>query len=234
MEYGITSSLEWLQEARKLELLGKFEQAFDAYKKANDMNGITRCKALLLRAKNYQHLETYLSIIHLDFEIKGPKQIEYALKLLESQHIHMIGRTTYFLTRYNGTIGFNPFFIDQSMSIEQFCRELYNRINYPYALKFTLHLAGVFYHQENEPVLLSEKFAKRELNDIRFFEKNSRIDYQLTHLAETRQDLKQHMDFEKQKQPTVLEALEGFDVDVVIENAKKKITAEDFLNDIFG
>ncbi|MEK4693019.1 hypothetical protein MKX31_02980 [Bacillus sp. FSL M8-0063] len=38
------------------------------------------------------------------------------------------------------------------------------------------------------------------------------------------------MDFEKQKQLTVLRDLEGFNVDVVIENAKKKETAEDFLN----
>ncbi|MEH7119225.1 hypothetical protein V7128_17680 [Neobacillus vireti] len=65
---------------------------------------------------------------------------------------------------------------------------------------------------------------------------SGKIDYQLTHLAESRQILKQYRDFEIEKQPTVQEALEGFDVDVVIVNAngKRKETAEDFLNDIFG
>ncbi|BCC09459.1 hypothetical protein BCM0060_p2125 (plasmid) [Bacillus cereus] len=234
MEYSITSVVEWLQEARKLELLGKFEHALDAYKKAQDPDGMARCQALLLRARNYKHLEAYQSIIHFDFDIKRPKQIEYALQLIKNHRIQMIGRTTYFISEINsGIIRFNPFFVEPDMHIEQISQELYRRINYSYAAKFTLHLAGVFY-QENEPILLSEKFDQNQLNDITFFEKNGLIQYRLDYLAESRQCLKKHMDFEKQKQPTVLKALEGFDVDVVIENAKKKETAEDFLNNIFG
>ncbi|WP_142384118.1 UvrD-helicase domain-containing protein [Neobacillus cucumis] len=235
MEYGSTSSVEWLQEARKLELLGKFEQALDAYKKAQDQEGQTRCQALLLRSRNYQHLGTYLSFIYFDFDIKSPKQIEDAFQLLKDHHIQMIGRTTYLISQTNGVMTFNPFFIEPGRQIQQISQDLYRRIDYPYAAKFTFCVAGVFYH-ENEPILLSEKFGKSQLNDIRFFVKNGKIDYQLTHLAESRQKLKQYMDFEIEKQPTVLEALEGFDVDVVIVNAngKKKETAEDFLNDIFG
>jgi DNA helicase II / ATP-dependent DNA helicase PcrA len=234
MEYGITSEREWLQEARKLELLGKFEQALDAYKKAQDSDGQNRCHALLLRSRNYQHLENYLSVINFDFDIKSPKEIEHALKLLQGQHIQMIGRTTYFISEINsGIIRFNPFFIEPGIDIEQISKELYRRINYSYAAKYTLHLAGVFY-QENEPVHISEKFNQRHLNDINFYEKNGHIHFQLTYLTESRNKLKQYMEFEKQKQPTVNEALEGFVVDVVIENAKKKETAEDFLNDIFG
>ncbi|MEK4931122.1 MULTISPECIES: UvrD-helicase domain-containing protein [Bacillus] len=234
LEYGITSSMEWLQEARKLEVLGKFEQAFDAYKKAHDQDGMTRCQALLLRARNYQHLESYLSIIHFDFNIKKPEQIEYALQLLKNQHIQLIGRTTYFITQSNnGIINFNPFFIEPSTDIKHVSQGLYRRINYSYAAKYTLHVAGVLY-QENEPILLSEKFSQRKQNDISFFEKDGRIHLNPTHLAESRLKLKQYMDFEKQKQPAVLEVLQDFNVDVVIENAKKKETAEDFLSGIFG
>lgn len=233
MENGITSSVEWLQEARKLELLGKFEQAFDAYKKAQDQDGMTRCQALLLRARNYQHLENYLSMIHFDFDIKSPKQIEYALKLLQNKKIQMIGRTTYFISQSNGIITFNPYFIEPSKPIEQISHELYSRINYSYAAKFTLHLAGIFY-EENEPVFLSEKFEQRNLNDISFIEKNGCIHYKHSHLVDSRYKLKQHMDFEKHKQPTINKVLEGFDIDIVIENAKKNVTADDFLKDIFG
>ncbi|OIJ16352.1 hypothetical protein BKP37_06415 [Anaerobacillus alkalilacustris] len=234
MEYGITSDREWLQEARKLELLGKFEQALDAYKKAQDSDGQNRCHALLLRSRNYQHLESYLSVINFDFNVKSPKEIEYALKLLQDQNIEMIGRTTYFISEINtGIIRFNPLFIEPGIDIEQISKELYRRINYSYAAKYTLHLAGVFY-QENEPVLISEKFVQKQLNDINFYEKNGHIHYKLTTLIEPRNKLKQYLEFEKQKQPRVNEALEGFEVDVVIENAKKKETAEDFLDDIFG
>jgi DNA helicase II / ATP-dependent DNA helicase PcrA len=233
MKSSITSIVEWLQEARRLELLGKIEQAFDAYKKALDQDGMDRCQALLLRARNYQHLETYLSVIHFDFNIKGPKHIEYALQLLKSQHIQMIGRVTYTITQNDGIVMFNPFFISPSMDIEQISRELYNRINYSYAAKFTLRIAGVFY-QENEPVLLSEKLNLKKLNDINFYEKNGQIYYQLTNHTESRRVFKQYWEFEKHKQPTVRDALDGFDVDVVIENANKKETADDYLNDIFG
>lgn len=125
----------------------------------------------------------------------------------------MIGRITYFISEMNsGIIRFNPFFIDPSMHIEQISQELYSRMNYSYAAKSTFHLAGVFY-QRNEPILLSEKFDQKQLNDITFYEKNGLIKYRLSHLTESRKSLKNHMDFEKQKQPTVLEALKGFDVD---------------------
>ncbi|MEW4309207.1 UvrD-helicase domain-containing protein [Rossellomorea marisflavi] len=230
---SIASSLEWMNEARKLELIGKYEQALDAYKKAKDQNGIARCEALLLRSRNYLHLETYLSIVNFNFEIKNPKQIECALQLLLKHQVQMVGRVTYSVTHINnGQIISNPYFIDPSKDIGQISLELYNRINYSYAAKYTLKLAGVFY-QKNEPILLSEKFNEKQMNDLNFFEKNGRIHYRLANDPVSRQNFIQYWEFEKNKQPKVQKALDGFEVDVVIENARKKESADDFLNDIF-
>ncbi|MDO7905328.1 hypothetical protein Q5741_02735 [Paenibacillus sp. JX-17] len=229
---NITTSVEWLQEARKLELLGKFEQALDAYKKAEDLDGVSRCQAILLREKNYGHLEEYLTIIRFDFDLQKPKQIEMALQLFKSQQLQLMGRITYFVTEYGGNIRFNPFFIEPGMTMEQISKELFSRINYDYAMKCTLQIAGVFY-QENEPIRLSEKF-KRIQDDLILYLKDGGIRYQLTNLTDSRYKLKGYIEFEKQKQPKVKEALLGFNVNVVIENAQKKETAEDFLSDFFG
>lgn len=231
-----TSREEWLQEGLQLKLLGKYEQAIDAFIKAGSYEEIRLCEDLQARAKNYDHLQEYETILKFGWHIQDAQQLITCLTVLEKQYgIQMIGNISYFVTKMDGGILYRQHYLSPSSSVEERGNGIYSLIDYDYALKHTLFISGCFY-KGNEPIHINEVFKADDTNfrDLLILFNNHEITIEAMNLAYQHSIKEQYHNFDQQRYPDLPGLLATFNVDVHREKAEHKKSAKDFLDDIFS
>lgn len=101
-----TSREEWLHEGLQLKLLGKYEQAIDAFIKAGANEEIQQCENLLARTKNYGHLQEYEAILKFGWQIARCKSINQMLNSVRRRIWEKNGGKYLLLCNKNGRTNF--------------------------------------------------------------------------------------------------------------------------------
>jgi DNA helicase II / ATP-dependent DNA helicase PcrA len=230
-----TSREEWFYEGQQLKLLGKYEQAIDAFTKAGSNEEISQCKNLLARTKNYDHLKEYEAILKFDWHIQDANQLVKCLTVLEEQYgVRMIGNISYFVTKIDGQILHRQHYLSPSSSVKEQGNEIYSLIDYDYALKQTLFISGSFY-RGNEPIHIYELFAVDDIHsrDLLILFNNNKVTVKATRLFEQHSIKERYHSFDKNRYEWQ-GLLDTFNVDIHREKAHHKKSAKDFLDDIFS
>lgn len=230
-----TSREEWLHEGFQLKLLGKYEQAIDAFTKAGANEEIQQCKNLLARTKNYDHLQEYEAILKFGWHIDDANQLVKCLTVLEEEYgIRMVGNISYFVTKMDGQILYRQHYLLPSSSVKDRGNEIYSLIDYDYALKQTLFITGCFY-KGNEPIHIYELFAvdDTQSRDILILFNNNKVTVKAISLLEQHSIKESFHNFDKNRYEWQ-GLLETFNVDIHREKSNLKKSAKDFLDDIFS
>lgn len=229
-----TATQDWYEEGQRLKLLGKYEQAIDAFTKADAAKEIRLCKNLLVRSRDYNYLQKYEAVLKFELYIKDEYQLIELLTILEEQYdIRMVGNIFAFVTKKDGFILSRSYYLEPNSTISERGKELFSLINYDYAKKNTLFIVGCFY-RGNEPVHLQDLFGlgKADCNDLIIQYQNIKAIINIGNLVEQRAIKNSQIAFDNERYEWQ-GLLETFNVDIHREKVKNKKSAEDFLADIF-
>lgn len=225
-----SSITEWYDEGIKLKSLGKYIQAIDAFQKAQVPEQVTLCKQLLERKRNYQHLEEFESILKFAFPFTSAESLKTCLNMLDELGIRMTGKISIFVTALAGNIIYRQAYISPDLTLSQISELLFSFVDFSYAIKESLYIAGVFY-QDDTPIHIS-KLVDGNDNDILFDNSTS---YRLVTLNYEHSMKEKHHQFDKTRySPEILETVNRFNVDALQLQQKPKEKAQDFLKDIFS
>lgn len=226
--------LKWLDEGKKLERLGKFLQAIDAYKKANASGDVSRCKAILNRKSNNIHVQNYTTVIKFDFALDSPKKIQQVLEKLREYNLQLKGSTRSYRQLTSGKIEYENLYIS-SMTIEEISKQLFSLHNIAHVNRHSLVLCGVLYEQ-NEPISLAAKWRIQNAENYGLhchFTKEGNVQIKpLSMPNETKLGALRKKFYGKDSIFSPLK--DGLKLGELIEQAPKNLSADDILNDILS
>lgn len=227
----ISTKERWLEEGRKLELLGNFYQALHAYEQAGELQAVKRCEKLITRKLNFAHIKEYEMVLCFDFYVENAQQIEHVLAILKNEGLVFRGQIITYRAQTNGILTHDPFYIDDEMSSKEVSEQLFKLNSFSYAKLDSIFICGVLY-EENKPIKIGEKYNQKE-NDILFKNDFGRYQMYLNNLKIHRKMIKEQRVFDLNAYGEASEIIGRTDLSILIEKNTKE-TAEDFLNNIFG
>lgn len=231
----INSTLEWLEEGKKLERLGKFTQAIDAYRKSDAQEDIRRCQSIIDRKLNYSHAQNYTTMIKFDFAVDTPEKIQEVLKKLQEFNLQIKGSTRFYRQLASGKIEYENLYIYDSMTHEEISERLFSLHNLTDVNRHSFVLFGVLYEQ-NEPISLAAKWRLSNSENYglhcRF---NKKVGLQIEPRYMPNEAKLGYLQKRIYEQSPVFSGLQKkVKVEEFIEKSVKHQNADDILNDIFN
>ncbi|MEK4129733.1 AAA family ATPase [Solibacillus sp. FSL W8-0474] len=226
---------QWLEEGQKLERLGKFVQAIDAYKKANDSKAVERCKAMVDRQLNYNHTQNYRTVIKFDFVVDCAEKIEQVLQQFAQLGVQLKGATQSFHRLENGRIEFENLYISSTMKAAQISDKLFALHNLSDVNRQSLVLCGVLYEQD-EPISIATKWNLQNAYDYGLcctFTADGTVQIEPRHMP-AESNLVRLKKSIYEKDPLFNGLYEKTKLIQLIETSQKNQSADDILDDIFS
>ena len=227
----ISTKERWLEEGKKLELLGNFHQALHAYEQAGELQAVKRCEKLITRKLNFEHVKDYEMVLCFDFYVENAKKIEHVLEILKSEGLVFRGQMMVYRAQENGILTHESFYIDDEISVKEVSEHLFKLNNFSYAKLDSIFICGVLY-EDNKPIKIGEKYKQKD-NDIIFKNDSGRYQMYLDYLKVHRKMIKEQRKFDQEVYGEASKIIEQNDLSILIEKNEKE-NAEDFLNNIFG
>lgn len=227
----ISTKERWLEEGKKLELLGNFHQALHAYEQAGELQAVKRCEKLITRKLNFEHVKDYEMVLYFDFYVENAKKIEHVLEILKSEGLVFRGQMMVYRAQENGILTHESFYIDDEISVKEVSEHLFKLNNFSYAKLDSIFICGVLY-EDNKPIKIGEKYKQKD-NDIIFKNDSGRYQMYLDYLKVHRKMIKEQRKFDQEVYGEASKIIEQNDLSILIEKNEKE-NAEDFLNNIFG
>ena len=243
ISYGlsnVSTEADWASEGYKLKLFGKYEQALDAFKKAQLSHEVKICENLIEREKNHALLDEYSTFVQLVFGNLKPHDISKAMTYINKKYnIKILGRVTYYYTELNRAFNITKseyVYLTEEDTVKNFGSQLYSTINSQFISKDSIFFKGVFYDENNNPIKLTSLNGNENKNlDIKIFMPGDNLIFDsFTNLSFERSIANKKEYFEETKYSAYSNSINEFNVNVHVENNKKNMSAEEIIEYIIN
>lgn len=230
---AITNQQDWIIEGYNLKRLGKYEQAIEAFKMADNLKEVKICKNILARKLNYKLSKDYQLIIKFNWDVKSKTEMAEALIYLRDNYNWNIrGNVRHYVTGILESY-YKDYFIHEDQEISNLVELIARNTNHSAAVKSEIFFTG-FIYQNDKPIKIQSNLNSSVKGIYINFE-NGKCSVKYTN-AEPELNTIQEFAKLEDNSPSKPSPYNGIKTVEIIENNKQKnieMTVEEHLSDIF-